>query len=46
MNGNWGQGKENKVGNGRREELSTQIREVGENKQMLKETNLSRSANC
>lgn len=38
--------KENKVGNGRREELFPQIQEVGENEQILKETNLSRNANC
>lgn len=41
---NWGQGNQNKLGNGRRKRAILRIQEVGENEQMLEETDLSKNA--
>lgn len=40
----WGQGNQNKLGNGRRKRAILRIQEVGENEQMLEETDLSKNA--
>lgn len=42
MNGNWGQGNQSKLGNGRRKRAILRI-QVGENEHMLEETDLSKN---